>query len=424
MVSLRIVASVLFLAMVAFNSHAQDNDYHKLTLQQKADLARYLGWVWGDGKPGFDGTGILYKGGNPNYRATVKRLADIRIDGITNPFGFPESGDRRLTHAWEYWENSLPGGNPDDSEILREAIRHPNFLAGIIEGEGQVFHSNPDNDFYIADQSYAPSHPDKIYDIANFGPDRMIQLFLLLEETYGFSNPAMSIGKTKYQFNSQRCEVLEKIREKYKESKRQNENGNLQPAFTVKIYIKPPYFDEIRGYGYFEKGDSKYRTPAPDSDLAIISTDDPLPAQNTEVDGTMTFFDNDGSNGTRLLHKSGYYLNSDLDIVALSNNNNLYWELIDLENGYYRIESQHSSTSNNWLQAVDNAVVRKAGSSDTWHLTQWKKIPVAGTNNQYYLKNRFHGTHLRVGTSDSNLKHGVIGPAAHWTLEEVSACVQ
>lgn len=422
MVSLRSIAAVLFLLSFAFNSAAQDNDYHKLSLQEKADLARYLGWVWGDGRPGFNGIGILYKGGNANYKATVTRLANIRFDGKTNPLGFPESGDRRLNYAWEYWEHSLPGGNAGDPEILREAIRHPNFLAGIIEGEGQVHHSNAQRDFYIDDHSFAPSHPDKIYGIANFGPERSIQLFNLIGETYGFYNSAISIGKTKYQYDTQRCEAIERIRALYKERKKQNESGNLQPAFTVKIYVKPTYFDEIRSYGYFRKGDGKYRTPAPDSKLKIINTSES--DLNTEADGPMTFLDNVGNAGTRLIHSSGYYLNSDLDIVWADNNGDTYWKLIDLGTGYYRIQTRDSSKSKRWLQALDNAELRMTDESSTWHRTQWKKIPVLNTNDRYYLKNRHHGTSLRVATSNSILKHGPAGPAAQWTLTEHSACTQ
>ena len=108
MTSIRTLATLVFLLSVAFSSQAQSNDYYKLTSQEKADLARYLGWVWGDGRPGYDGKGILYKGGNPNYKATVARLAEIRFDGRSNPLGFPESGNRKLNHAWDYWDNSLP----------------------------------------------------------------------------------------------------------------------------------------------------------------------------------------------------------------------------------------------------------------------------------------------------------------------------
>jgi len=193
----------MLLVCLAFSGHAQSSDYDKLTSQEKADLARYLGWVWGDGRPGFDGTGILYKGGNSRYGATVARLAQIRFDGRTNPFGFPVGGNRKHARVWDYWENSLPGGNPGDPQVLRDAIRHPNFIAGILEGEGQIFHSNPSQDFYIADQSYSPSHPDKLYDIANFGTERMVQLVRLLAETYGFTNPSISIGGRKYQYNTQ-----------------------------------------------------------------------------------------------------------------------------------------------------------------------------------------------------------------------------
>lgn len=420
--SLRKIAALLLFATIAFNSHANTNDYHKLTAQEKADLARYLGWVWGDGRPDNSGNGILYKGGNPNYDATVTRLAKIRFDGKTNPFRFPVSGNlKHAPNVWDYWENSLPGGNPGDPEILREAIRHPNFLAGIIEGEGQGRHSSPNNNFYIADQSYAPSHPDKMYGIANFGPERMIQLFLFLEETYGFSNPAMSIGNNAiYNYDTQRCEVIKKIRKVYRERKAQNKRGNLQPAFTVKVYIKPPNFDEIRSYGYFSKSRDDYRTPAPDSDLSIISSNPAVPAKNTEVTGTMTFFNNSGA-GTRLLHGSGYYLNSDLDIVRQNNKNDLNWELIDLNNGYYRIESLDRSISKNTLQApMFDAAIKTVGEQYTWFLTQWEKVPVADTSNQYYLKNRFHETYLRV--SYSTLNHGVKGSAARWTLEKLGSC--
>ena len=106
---LRKCALVLLLMFVGSVGHAQDSDYHKLSLQQKADLARYLGWVWGDGRPGFDGSGILYKGGNSRYKDVVSRLAEIRFDGKTNPLGFPTSGNLELVRAWDYWENSLPG---------------------------------------------------------------------------------------------------------------------------------------------------------------------------------------------------------------------------------------------------------------------------------------------------------------------------
>jgi len=290
MSSIRKIASAVVLICLMFSGNAYSSDYDKLTLQEKADLARYLGWVWGDGRPGFDGKGILYTGGNSNYDATVERLAQIRFDGQSNPFGFPVSGNLNLTRVWEYWENSLPGGNPGDPDVLRDAIRHPNFLAGILEGEGQIFHSNPLKDFYVADQSYSPSHPDRLYDIANFGPERMVQLLRLLAETYGFSNPSISVGKKKYQYNTQLCEAIEELQDEYDQRQALNESGNLVSGFAVRVFVNPPNFDEIRDYGYYEKFSGKYRTPAPDSQLRILRS--ALSGQNAEVSGPMDFFDN------------------------------------------------------------------------------------------------------------------------------------
>jgi len=435
MISLRTIAPLLLLLSIAFSSHAQEIKYNDLVAHERADLARYLGWVWGDGKPGFNETGILYKGGNPNYSAVVRRLAKIDIGGNINPFRFPVSGN--LKHApdvWDYWNNSLPGGNPGDPEILRQAIRHPNFLAGIIEGEGQGGHSNPNWNYYIADQYYSPSNPDpdKIYDVVNFGPERVIQLFSLLQETYMFTNPTISIQKNgkKYQYDTERCEVIEKIREKYSEVKENNESGNSPKGFPVKIYVNPNDFPTIRDYGYFRKSKGDYRTPAPDSDLIILpniqDTDDPATGENAEVSGPMTFFNNEAT--TRFVTENGDYLNSNLDIVPLTNNDHLDWKLVDLNNGFYRIESQDNSITNNWIQAVsneaNNTLVRLADASSTWHQTQWEKIPVTNMNDQYYLKNRHFGTYLRVGTSSSTLKHGGAGPAARWTLEEIATCTQ
>ena len=408
----------VFLAFSAFSGPVQSNDYYKLSGQEKADLSRYLGWVWGDGKPGNDGTGILYKGGNPNYADTVARLAAISFDGINNPLGFPESGNRLLNHAWNYWDNSLPGGNPGDPEILREAIRHPNFLAGILEGEGQIFHSDPGADFYVADQSYAPSHPDRIYDIANFGPERMIQFYLLLEETYGFRNTAVSIGNRKYGSETHHCEVFELLRQEYEQRRIQNESGNLQSGFTVKIHVQPPYFDAIRNYGYFEKNGGNYRTPAPDSGLRIIRSS--LSGQNAEASGPMTFFENDGIAGTRLRHSSGNYLNSDLTVGFSGNSSDQLWRVINVSNGYNRIISQNSSLIKNVLRGYEDGALTLTSESNTWHQTQWEFIPVANVSNQYYLRNRFSGLYLRV-TSAGTVEHGVPGTAARWTLEGVAA---
>lgn len=279
-----------FLILITFSGYSHASDYDKLTTQEKADLARYLGWVWGDGRPGYDGNGILYKGGDSNYSDTVKRLAQISFDGETNPFKFPVSGNLNLMTGWQYWDNSLPGGNSGDPQVLRDAIRHPNFLAGIIEGEGQIFHSDSTKDFYVADQSYSPGHPDKLYDIANFGPDRMVQFFRLLAETYGYSNPSISIGSKKYSYDTQFCEAVADIYEEYDRRREQNRNGQQVSGFTVRLYVNPPDLDEVRNYGYFERASGRFRTPAPDNRLNVIRSS--LPDENVEANGPIRFFDN------------------------------------------------------------------------------------------------------------------------------------
>lgn len=422
---LRALLPLLMLASIAFSSQAYSSDYHKLTGQEKADFARFLGWVWGDGRSGYDGRGILYKGGKPEYTALVTRLSEIRIDGKRNPFGFPESGDRRVTHAFEYWYNSLPGGNPGDPQILRDAIRHPSFLAGILETEGQIFHSDPAADFYVADQTYAPSHPKKIHDIAYFGPERMIQLVQLLEEVYGFSNPAISVGRTKYQYNTHRSQAFDAIRRQYSTRKRLNESGNLQPSFTVKVYVKAPYFDEIRDYGYFAVKSGKYRTPAPDYKLRIIRST--LSDQNAEANGSMSFgsmsfSESNSCVGTRIRHTSGKYLNSDLSLAFLGNGADKVWELSALDNGHHQVISQTQGLSNRVLFGYADNALALAPTISTWNHSQWKVIRVANTSNRYLLRNRGTGTYLRVRNWDSAVEHGAPGTEAQWTFEEDAAC--
>lgn len=418
MTSPRILGVVVLLLVTTWGGNAYSSDYDKLTLQEKADLARFLGWVWGDGRPGDDGTGIIYQGSNRNYGATVARLAEIRFDGRTNPFGFPTGSNRRLTQAWNYWDDSLPGGNPGDPEVLRDAIRHPNFLAGLLEGEGQIFHNNPDAPFYVADQSYSPSHPDRSYDIANFGPERMVQLFELLAETYGFSNPSMTIGNRRYHYDSERCQAIEDLQELHDQRRAQNESGDLQSGFTVRVFINPINFPEVRNYGYFEKFDGRYRTPAPDSQLQIIRST--RSNQNTEASGSMTFFDNEVREGTRLQNLSGDFLTDDL-IGAPSGGGGL-WQLVNLGNGYQRIVSRNSATVGRFLRAEPSGGVTLAPSTNTWHQTQWEVIPVSGEPSQVFLRNRFSGDYLRIAPSDLRLEHGVRGSAARWSLEGIAGC--
>ncbi len=404
---------------------AQSSDFDLLDDQEKADLARFLGWIWGDGRP-FDtnnGTGAEFKGGHSKYSSTVKRLVaiDLNNDGNINPFNLPESGNRKLLpNIWDYWDNALPGGNPGDPQVLRDALRNPNFLAGLIDGEGFIAHSSS-KDYYIDDHTYAPSNPEKsLYGILNFGPERMNQLFCLLGETYGFTNTEMHFGNKKFVYATQHCEAMEALRTRYDLAKATNENpatGN--DIFTVKIIINPADFATLKGYGYFPISTGKYRTPAPDNDgtLNILTGDKPeiIP----EVQGGMTFFEG-GSTGIHISHtETNGYLNSDLDLVPFANDNTVSWELVDLGNGYFRIVSLDDSKTKKWLQAWENGTVKMTGDKSTGSKTQWEQIALS--NGSYLLKNKFYADYLRIG-NNLEIKRGASGKAAHWTMEEAATC--
>lgn len=396
----------------------QEIEYDQLSGQEQADIARFLGWIWGDGKPTDGGSGAKYTSNHPKYDATINRLAAITIDGVSNPFHFREGGNLKLLpDIWDYWNNALPGGNPDDEQLLRDAIRNPNFLAGLIDGEGQVFHS-PGNLYYIDDQTYFPSHPTKtLYGGLYFGPERINQLFSLLGETYGFANTEMRFSGKRFTYATQHCEAMEALREKYRQVKANNEDPANEPTgFTVKVYIDAADFATLRSYGYFPR--SNYRTPAPDdATLNILSGN--LPDILPEVRGTMSFFGGSGSGLHIINTETDEYLNSDLELVPFANDNSISWELVDLGNGYSRIVSLDDSKTKRWLQAWEDKVVKLTGENSTGYRTQWKQVTLS--NGSYLLKNRFSEQFLRLGT-DSIIKHGAGGMRAHWTLEEASIC--
>jgi|GEM_PF-2550465 len=350
---------IILFASIAFGSQAHASDYQKLSLQEQADLSRYLGWVWGDGRPGFDGSGILYKGANSRYKEVVSRLAEIRFDGRVNALGFPTGGDRKLVRAWEYWENSLPGGNPGDPQILR----------------------------------------------------------------------AISIGGVKFNYATDGAKAIQRLRTRYRELGEQNRNGNLQSGVSVKVYIKPQYLDQIRSYGYFFKNSGKYRTPAPDSQLRVIKTS--FPDQNASATGTLSFLNdeqaevaeanNDGAgaeapSGVRIQHSSGKYLSSGPGLTSSAGGANVVWKLVDLGNGYVRVESQSAPKKRNSLVAWDNARIGLAGAATRAFKAQWQIMSLNDGSSSFYLVNRFYGTYLRVSSSGTKLKHGVLGQRAQWRI--------
>jgi len=413
------------LAIDINHRNGQEIEYNQLSEQEQADLARFLGWIWGDGKPTDSGSGAKYTAGHSKYNGTVNRLAAITINGNSNPFNFPQGNNLKLLpNIWDYWENALPGGNTGDSQLLRDAIRNPNFLAGLIDGEGFRHHATSadavkpiDTRYYIDDQTYYPSHPNpenKIYGARYFGPERINQLFLLLGETYGFVNTEMRFEGRGFLYATQRCEALEALRERHKEAKLNNENGG-DDKFTVKIFIDPADYATLRGYGYFPTGN--YRTPVPDDDGTLNVLSGNLPDILPEVQGTMSFF---GGTGLHIMHtETNEYLNADLDLVPFTNDNSISWELVDLGNGYSRIVSLDNSKTKKWLQAWDNGTVKLTGENSTGYKTQWEHI--VRSNGSYLLKNRFYEKYLRLGTN-LKVRHGASGMPAHWTLEEASNC--
>ena len=128
---------VLF-ASVVIAAAAPASEYDDLTAQQQADLSRFLGWVWADGKPlnTDQVTGIRSEVRHAKYQAVVERLLAVPELGmqLANTDGEPDK--RKIKAPWKFWNHSLPGGNPEDPRLLRDAIRNPNFLAGVIEGGG------------------------------------------------------------------------------------------------------------------------------------------------------------------------------------------------------------------------------------------------------------------------------------------------
>ncbi len=276
---------LLLLLLMSFNSplFSQSVEYDALSLQEQADFSRWLGWVWGDGNPidtdsltGVRYTGPSHEPFNTRYDELVDRLllSDLPIvlaNGGTNT--------RRFKEPWDFWTNSIPGGAPNDSQLLRDAIRNPNFLAGIIDTEGGNCGST--NSYYIDDHFYAPSHPDttKGWGLLNFGPGRMIQLYHLLGSTYGFEKTSMQVGITGdrlvYADEFERATAIQTVVDQYLITEAINQsatNNNEAQLLRVRIYVDSSDWNEIRAYGYWN---SPKRYPDCNNPVTVISTNKP-----------------------------------------------------------------------------------------------------------------------------------------------------
>jgi len=261
-------------------------NWDDLCLQEQADFARFLGRLWGDGIP----SDIINLTGS-KFTAEAARHSQI-YDRLKNIFDLPKNNTRRnLPNFWNYWIDALPGNNPGDPQILREAVQDPNFLAGLIDAEGGIMHKAGTR-YLIEDQTYAPSHLDqkKGWGLRNFRPGRIVQLFCLLEDVYGFDKTKIRIGTDEFNYNEKQ-EAIDTLINRYNRAKAMNENPNNGSAgFTVKIFINPKHFDELRSYGYWEKevcnkgcesangmciDECKFRSPAPDNSVNVLTGDFP-----------------------------------------------------------------------------------------------------------------------------------------------------
>lgn len=273
----------------------QAGEYSDLSAQQQADLSRFLGWVWADGRPLDTSlvTGIRSEVSHGKYNAVVGNLLEAGLGlelGKTN--GVPSK--IRIKEPWDFWNNALPGGNVGDPALLRDAIRNPNFLAGIIEGEGDT--NSADGDYYIDDHFHGPSRLDKAYGLANFGPERILQLFELLGETYGFTNTVLEVGAganpPRYTY-SELDAARADLQRKYDAAKAQNDgvnNGNgedYRNLIRTRIYIHPTHWDTLRSYGFFFTG----RIPISPSGTPHRSVSNGPASDLPLAEGTMSFFD-------------------------------------------------------------------------------------------------------------------------------------
>ena len=262
-------ACVLF-ACVAMAGPVPAGEYDDLTAQQQADLSRFLGWVWGDGKPlnTEQVTGIRSGVRHPKYKAVVGRLLAIPELGMQLGVTAGEPDLLKIKAPWNFWNNSLPGGNPGDPQLLRDAIRNPNFLAGVIEGEGD--RNDKDQVYYIDDHFHGPARSDKLYGLAYFGPERVLQLFELLAETYGFTETTLRIGgdnkSSSIYTYAQIDEARADLHRRFDAAKIHNQavnktgaaknagEGSYKKLIPTHVYVHPDNWDTLRSYGFFFSG--------------------------------------------------------------------------------------------------------------------------------------------------------------------------
>lgn len=398
---------VLCLFLFVNIAHSQITDYNQLNDQEQADFSRWLGWVWGDGIPNnlTELTGIKYTGPtkaafNSRYNVVMERLKDTDL-GIT--VASNGTNNRRLLQPWNYWLDAIPGGRAEDSQLLRDAVKNPNFLAGIIDTEG-----GGGNNYYIDDHFFGPSHPDetKAWGIRNFGPNRMIQLYHLLGDTYGFEKTAMQIGTQgelyTYSDPTQRQAAIDRIIEKFNSTEASNLNG-VGKTIRVRVYIHPDDWGTLRSYGYWS-----FPARYPPSGGELVELSDSYPRADLENVG--------GPDYVLIQHKStNKLLTSNLELTDSANGDETLWQFIDLGDGYYRIVSK---ANNQGLRAISGKLLTLAPENFTGFQTQWKLTHLS--NGSYLIFNRWRwGKYLRVNNS-TTLRHGSSGATAQWNFIDMN----
>lgn len=400
--------TLLFFLLISTSAHSQITDYFQLDEQDRADFSRWLGWVWGDGIPDntADLTGIKYTGPSATklpefdnrYNEFTESLAGTGLGMLLANGG---TNTRRIKQPWNFWIDGIPGGD-GNSELLRDAVRNPNFLAGIIDTEGGIDAGN----YYIDDHFYAPSHPDtgKGWGLRNFGPNRMIQLYHLLGDTYGFEKTFMQIGINNqptytYANPTERQTAIDELIEKYNSTKAMNENGSAK-IFRVRIYIHSDDWETLRSYGYWIP---PRRYPKLGGNLVVLQ----------EGDRARADLENVGESEYVILqHKStNKLLRSNIELANTAQGDVTLWKLLDIGNGYFRIVSK---ANNLWLRAIDNKRLQMVPENFTGFQTQWKIEELS--NGSYLITNRWiNGNILRVN-SQIYVRHGSGGATAHWNI--------
>ncbi len=123
----RLGLSLLAAALLIVGAPITPDRAQAQTSPDIAETARLLGYLWADGSQ----TGDMWdatapSGGRAIIESLVEQHGGTWVDRSNLIFRLPAPYD------WNDWQDGLP----DDDARTREAVRNPNFLGAVIEGEG------------------------------------------------------------------------------------------------------------------------------------------------------------------------------------------------------------------------------------------------------------------------------------------------